>query len=447
MLLMTPTPSKPDQASPTRPALTMPWTRSGEPGPWRRAVVYGLGLSGRAAADWLLKRGVDVVAFDQRSADEIAADPSFDALRRHGGLRLELGAEPGELPNDLAWDDVDALILSPGVPADRPLVAAARDAALPVLTEVELAFPFLQGTVVAITGSNGKSTTTALAAVMISQQAIFEGAGGDDARKAVACGNIGEPVIRFAAAGGSERTFVIELSSFQLESVDLFRPKAAALLNVAADHLDRYASLDDYRRAKLNIFRRQQAGDVAILNADDPSVVAAAPELRAHCRYFSRQIRVADGCYLDGDRVMEASPERDEPRSLFRSPTCRSPASTSWRTPWRRRSWRWQPAPTPSRLVDGLRGFRGLPHRLERVAELDGVTFYDDSKGTNPAAVVKSLEGFDDALGASDPGRTLQGRRSRRAGRDGRPQGGARLSHRRVGGAVCRSPQCRSPQC
>lgn len=389
MLLMTPNPNTTHAGSSRELSPVMPWTRSGEPGPWTRAVVYGLGLSGRAAAGWLLARGIEVVAFDQRDAAQIAADPSFDELRKASGLRLELGAEPRKLPTDLRWDDVDALILSPGVPADRPLVAAARDAGLPVLAEVELAFPFLDGAVVAITGSNGKSTTTALAAAML------QGAG----RDAVACGNIGEPVISFAGGpdlDAAKRTFVVELSSFQLESVELFRPQAAALLNVAADHLDRYASLDDYRRAKLNIFRRQQPGDVAILNADDPSVVAAAPELRARCRFFSRKRPVADGCYLQDGQVVESSPDLDEPRVLFAASDVPLPGVHQLENAMAAALLTLAAGADAARLVDGLRDFQGLPHRLERVTERRGVFFYDDSKGTNPAAVVKSLEGFDD---------------------------------------------------
>ncbi|MDA8016241.1 MAG: UDP-N-acetylmuramoyl-L-alanine--D-glutamate ligase [Thermoanaerobaculia bacterium] len=359
----------------------MPWTDS----PWRRVVVYGLGLSGRAAASWLLARNIQVVAFDQRTQEEIAKDPSFDSLRREPGLRLELGLEPQTLPQDLDWNGVDALILSPGVPADRPLVEDARVTGVPVLAEVELAFPFLRGTVLAITGSNGKSTTTALAAAMLQ--------GAD--RNAVACGNIGEPVISLVDAPG-QRTFVVELSSFQLESVELFHPLAAALLNVAADHLDRYDSLDDYRRAKLNVFRRQRHGDVAILNADDPSALAAAPELRARCRFFSRRGPVADGCFLQDGKILESAPDLETPRVLFEADDVPLPGVHQLENAMAAALLALAAGAEPDRLVRGLRSFHGLPHRLETVATLDDVAYYDDSKGTNPAAVVKSLEGFAD---------------------------------------------------
>lgn len=378
--MTTPTPQ-----SETSPV--MPWTRSGEPGRWRRALVYGLGLSGRAAAEWLLAHGIEVVGFDRRSAVEIAGDPSFDPLREAPGLRLELGRDPSGLPDGLGWNDVDALVLSPGVPADRPLVVEARGAGLPVLAEVELAFPFLRGTVLAITGSNGKSTTTALTAAML------RAAG----RDAAACGNIGEPVIAQVERSTEESMAVVELSSFQLESIDRFRPAAAALLNVAADHLDRYPSLDAYRDAKLRIFENQGPEDVAVLNADDPSVLAAAPRLAARARFFSRHQPVADGCFLAADgRVVETGPGVDEPRTLFAASEVPLPGVHQLENAMAAALLALAAGASAESLAEGLRGFRGLPHRLETVRELDGIAFFDDSKGTNPAAVVKSLEGFDD---------------------------------------------------
>lgn len=356
---------------------------------WRRVLVYGLGLSGKAAARLLLDRGVEVVAVDGRPAAEL----ELAELPGHPGFQLLAGGEAAPLP-----DGLDGVVLSPGVPPERPLLAAARRRGLPVIAEVELAFPFLDGPVVGITGSNGKSTTAALTGAMLTASGLT----------AEVCGNIGAPLCekvlgeeipRGEAAleetpAPRERIFVVELSSFQLEAIVTFRPRAAALLNLAPDHLDRYPGLPAYAVAKERIFHNQTDGDVAVVNADDPLVAEAVS--RARRRAFARRRQVADGCFLAGDEVVEAAPG-EERRRLFTTGDLALPGVHNLENAMAAALLALAVGGEPPALLAALAGFSGLPHRLQRVAEEGGVSWYDDSKGTNPAATAKSLEGFADA--------------------------------------------------
>ncbi|MEM8932981.1 MAG: UDP-N-acetylmuramoyl-L-alanine--D-glutamate ligase, partial [Acidobacteriota bacterium] len=362
------------------------WTDTDTGAPWHRVLVYGLGLSGRAAAELLRHRGVEVVVVDARSRltlglDHLADDP---------GVRLLLGSEPDRLPDDLPWDGLDAVVVSPGVPLDRPLLVAARAAGVPVVAEVELAFPLLDGEMIAITGSNGKSTTTMLTAAML------DAAG----RRAKPCGNIGEPLAAQVTPDDSTSAeppiYVVEVSSFQLESVDRFHPKAAAFLNLSPDHLDRHHSLDAYRDAKMRVFRRQVATDVAVVNADDPAVEAATRGLPMRRRLFSRLGPVADGCWLDGSTVIEVDPAQGPPRPLFQAGDLPLTGVHNLENAMAAALLARAFDVDADAITAGLRSFCGLPHRLYKVRELDGVVWFDDSKGTNPAATAKSLAGFED---------------------------------------------------
>ncbi|HVS16748.1 MAG TPA: UDP-N-acetylmuramoyl-L-alanine--D-glutamate ligase [Thermoanaerobaculia bacterium] len=346
--------------------------------PWRRALVYGLGLSGRAASRLLLRHGVRVLAVDDRDP-AAAPDHELADLTARSGFEARPAAALERLP-----DDVEVVVASPGVPPERLLLAAARERGLPVIAEVELAFRCLDGTVVGITGSNGKSTTTALAGALIA-------AGG---RSVAVCGNIGEPLSE-VVEGPAGRVFVVELSSFQLEAIDRFRPRAAALLNLAPDHLDRHHDFESYAAAKQRLFERQGEGDFAVLNADDQRVrdVALPPAVRR--RLFSRRGPVGDGCYVLEDRVVEVAPG-EPPRTLFALEDLRLEGAHNLENAMAAALLARGLEVGPEELAAGLRGFAGLPHRVQRVGELRGVAWVDDSKGTNVAATLRSLEGFGD---------------------------------------------------
>ncbi len=349
---------------------------------WRRALVYGLGLSGVAAARVLSERGVRVAAVDGRPASELGS--AARELLRTGRVETLLN-EQAEFPSD-----IDAVVLSPGVPPNRPLLRRARSATTPVLAEVELAWRLLEAsaapTVVAITGSNGKSTTTALTG------ALLEAAG----CAVEICGNIGTP-LSACVDGPAGRVFVVELSSFQLEAVGRFRPRAAAILNLSPDHLDRYRNVAEYAAAKARIFRNQARGDIAVVNADDAEArrlgtdrKGAAAQVRR--RFFSRLRRVEDGCYLDRDRVIEVGP--GVRRELFRLDDLALDGLHNVENAMAAALLASAVGVDPLGFAPGLRGFAGLPHRMRLVDIVNGVRYYNDSKATNPAASTQALAGF-----------------------------------------------------
>lgn len=365
----------------TRPLLA-PWGA----GRFERVLVYGLKLSGLSAVRFLRRRGVAVVGLDRKNAEDLdlgdlAGDPDVP------DIELRLGADAATGLGLL--DRIDAVVVSPGVPMDQPLIHEARAEGLPVIAEVELAFPALEAegaVVAAITGSNGKSTTTEMLG------AILRSAG----RRVEVCGNIGTPLTRCAdseAEAEPGRAFVVELSSFQIEGLDRFRPDAAALLNISEDHLDRYASLTAYADAKKRLFARMRPEGVAVLNADDPWTLEVTTVARR--RTFSRLEPVADGCHLEDGWVVEVEPDgRKTP--LFPASEVPLAGVQNVENAMAAALLARALGAGAGAIRQAIASFRGLPHRLERVGERDGVAWYDDSKGTNPAATMKSIEGFAD---------------------------------------------------
>jgi UDP-N-acetylmuramoylalanine--D-glutamate ligase len=342
-----------------------------------RAAVFGLARSGRAAVEVLLSRGVEVVATDAKSREELGDLPERD------GVRYVLGGHPESL-----LSAVDLVVVSPGIPLLLPVFDAARARALPVLSEVELASRLLPGVVVGITGTNGKSTTTAMAA------ALLVAAG----RAAVPCGNFGTPWISFAAPGARAADapppiWVVELSSFQLEGIRRLAPDVAVHLNLTPDHLDRYRSLDDYGAAKARIFENQREAQIAVLNADDPAVARIRP--RARRLEFSRRALPPRGVALVGETFL-ADPDGSGPRPVARRGDLTLPGAHNVENALAALAATLPLGVTPEAAVATLRSFRGLPHRTELVRVLGDVTWYDDSKGTNVDATLKSLEGFPD---------------------------------------------------
>jgi len=331
-----------------------------------RTLVIGAAKSGVAAANFLAARSELVVLADK------AAEPSLPyALDER--VERAFGREDAAL-----LDGVTRIVLSPGVPMTIPLLGEARGRGIPILGEIELAFRYVKGTVIAITGSNGKSTTTALIGE------ILRGAG----RQPIVAGNIGEPLIASIDPAQS-RTYVLELSSFQLEAVDTFRANVALLLNVTPDHMDRYPDFDAYWAAKYRIFRNQQPGDTAIVNASE-----RAPEPHPEgVRYwrFSAGMRISDGAWLDGDAmVMSAGgEERRIPRASLKleGQANVENALAAWLT-----ARAVGVSDLDVQIAFGT--FAGLPHRMVLVRERDGVRWVNDSKGTNVDATLKSLEGF-----------------------------------------------------
>ncbi|MFM7735011.1 MAG: UDP-N-acetylmuramoyl-L-alanine--D-glutamate ligase [Alphaproteobacteria bacterium] len=337
----------------------------------RRVLVVGLGRTGLATARWLAGEGARVRACDKRPGLARPADL--------GTVEWIAGDDgPGVL------DGVDLVVPSPGVPADSAVLEGAVARGIPVLAEIEVASRGIAAPVVAITGTNGKSTTTSLVG------AILEA----DGRRTFTGGNLGTPLVD--AAGRAWDAVVAEISSFQLEWVDRFHPRVALLLNVTDDHLDRYRDFDHYARTKARIFARQGPGDVAVLNRDDPAVARFATEIGAEVRTFGATPPVrTDGvaAMLEGDAIVV-----EEPAGRLVFPLART------RLAGRHNRENLMAAILAARAMGVSRdvvqrtieSFEGLRHRLEAVADVGGVSFVDDSKGTNVGALLKSLEGYRD---------------------------------------------------
>lgn len=333
-----------------------------------RYLILGAAKSGVAAANFLAGRGESVVLADAK------ADPALP-YELHADVERAFGRDDEGL-----FDGVEMVVLSPGVPMTIPLVYGAAGRAIPIIGEIELAYRHLKGTVIAITGSNGKSTTTALIGE------ILRVAG----HQPIVAGNIGEPLIA-SLDPERPRTYVLELSSFQLETVRTFRADVAVLLNITPDHMDRYPSFDAYAAAKYRIFENQTASDVAIVNAGDR---------RENWRGTQRVMRfspsqwVDDGAWFDGtDLILTAGGnDRRIPRASLKLEGAANVenALAAWLAA--------RAAGVDDVDVQIAFGtFAGLPHRMVLVRELDGVRYVNDSKGTNVDATLKSLEGYPDA--------------------------------------------------
>ncbi|HEY1371070.1 MAG TPA: UDP-N-acetylmuramoyl-L-alanine--D-glutamate ligase [Candidatus Binatia bacterium] len=336
----------------------------------KKVMVLGLARTGIAAARFLAASGADVMVSDRRSEADLHA--GIAALGA-APVRLRLGAE------DPAWlQDVDILIPSPGVPQENPLLQAAARRGVAVLSEIELGYRFVRAPLIAITGTNGKSTTTSLIGAML------KAAGAN----AFVGGNIGAPLIGFA--GKDWDWGVVEVSSFQLEWVSDFRPRIALLLNLTEDHLDRYASFGDYCAAKERIFAAQQGDDFAVLNRDDPLVWNMKPRIRARVVSFGWS-PVAEGVYATKDEIIwrGAGAEERFPLARVKIQGVHNVENLMAAIAAAKA------AGAPRAAVQGaMESFAGLEHRLEFVREKDGVRYYNDSKGTNVGAVIKSLAGF-----------------------------------------------------
>lgn len=339
-----------------------------------RALVHGLGVSGLAAARLLRRSGRLVLGADRR--DRAALE--LGALAHDPGFEL-LTAEPTALPAG-----VDLVVASPGVPSNHPLLESARGRGVVVVGELELAYRAIvardpTARFLAITGSNGKSTTTAMVGHLLASAGI----------SSVVCGNIGTPLAD-CVEGPDGRVFVVEVSSFQLETVSTFHAHGAAVLNLAPDHLDRHGDLEGYARVKGRIFERQGADDVCVVGADEPWIASLPSAGRR--RMFSTQHSVDDGCALVGDVVVETGPGSN--RVMFAAGDVPLPGRHNLENAMAAALLAQCVGVELAAIGPALRTFAGLPHRLELVATLGGVRYIDDSKATNVAAAVRSIAGF-----------------------------------------------------
>jgi UDP-N-acetylmuramoylalanine--D-glutamate ligase len=341
-------------------------------------VVVGLARSGVAAAELLARRGARVVATDGKPEGELAEE----ALRlREKGIRLEAGGH-----RLASFEAADLVVVSPGVPWSAQELAAARAKGAAVIGELELGYRLLKGRVIAVTGTKGKSTTTAALGAMLRE------AGGD----VRVGGNIGTAVTGLVDGSTDATTFVLEVSSFQLEQSDTFHPQVAVFLNLSPDHLDRHASFEEYAQAKARIFARQDERDWAVVNADDPRVLALARGGRARRLPFAPGGLPGDGAFFAGGQARLRRDGREE--TLFRRDEVRLPGEHLAADLLAAAAAARVAGAPPEAIARAVRSFRGVEHVLEHVADVRGVAFFNDSKATNVDAARKSLESFDTPL-------------------------------------------------
>jgi len=346
-----------------------------------RVTVAGAARSGIAVAELLASRGAEVTISEARSVV-----PEADRLQARG-VHLETGGN-----RHATFTTADLVVLSPGVPIEQPSVAAARARGVPIVGELEVASRWLKGRLVAITGTKGKSTTTTLAGRMLEASGVRARVGG----------NIGVPLSAQVDDSTPDTVHVVEVSSFQLDTVDTFHPWVAALLNFSADHLDRHPGVAAYAAAKARIFENQDENDWAVVNADDPDAIAIAADSRARRRWFGFEA-LEVGVTVSGDAVVERSADAEVPlvpvsalqvsgRHIVADVLAAAAVSRL-------------AGATPEGISRAVTGFTGLPHAMELVARVGSVAFVNDSKATNIVSARNSIESVDAGLVAIVGGR------------------------------------------
>jgi len=339
----------------------------------KKIAVIGMGKTGVAAAAFLGNRGASVVVADEKPAGawgEVFAPIS-------GQPWLTVGShDPSVL------DGVDLVVPSPGIPPYSEILTAARKKNIPIFSEIELAYRFISAPIIVVTGTNGKTTTTTLLGEMLTQagKKIFVG------------GNIGTPLIEYAARPQTEDFVVAEISSFQLQWIETFRAHVAMLLNITCDHINYHGSFEEYGRIKARVFENQQAGDLAILNAEDDMQKHLPSRLRARVVSFSSRRKLSPGIFPDGEAIVYRQSDGSEeryPLSMIALPGMHNVENVMAAIV----AARFCGCPQES-IIQTVSTFKGLSHRIEFSGEKNAVRFYDDSKGTNVDAVVRALETF-----------------------------------------------------
>jgi len=343
----------------------------------KKILVVGLARTGIATARFLKAKGSLMTATEVKPKEEMK-----EAVEELKGM--DIASEWGGHQTETFLKQ-DMIVVSPGVDLSIEPIQRAIQQGVRVISEIELAYHFIRVPIIAVTGTNGKTTTTLLIGEMLKE----------DGRKVGVGGNVGEPLILFADGEGRWEVLVVEISSFQLEAIEDFRPRISVLLNITEDHLDRYSSYGGYIEAKVRIFANQNSGDLAVLNGDDPIVMQFGERVKARKVLFSLKGKLDEGAFSNGQTISLRRGGREEKYSL---------AKTSLKGIHNVENM--MAALTAARIfgcskkaIQGvINRFEGLEHRLEFVREIGGVRFYNDSKGTNVGSVVKSLQSFSEPV-------------------------------------------------
>ncbi|HEV2709385.1 MAG TPA: UDP-N-acetylmuramoyl-L-alanine--D-glutamate ligase [Edaphobacter sp.] len=342
----------------------------------KRVLVVGLGKSGLSSALFLRAQGAQVTVSDTRSAEALAKE--IPALL-DAGIMVESGGH-----GLLTFRRQDLIVVSPGIPMDTPEVKQAKAFGLTVIGELELASRYLKGKVVAITGSNGKTTTTTLLG------RIFAEAG----EPTLVGGNIGLPVIDLVAKSTADTVSVLEVSSFQLETIAEFHPWIAVVLNITPDHLDRHGSFENYAAAKTRITERQEADDFLILNAEDKPTQMVAAKTKAQIYWFSGRRAVKQGAFVHGESIFFLAKEGGKPEPVMPVAEIALKGAHNVENVLAAVCVARLAGISAEKIRASVAGFKGVEHRLEFVRSLHGVDFYNDSKATNVDAAMKAVTSF-----------------------------------------------------
>ncbi len=340
----------------------------------RRYLVPGAARSGIASAEFLAAHGAVVTISDIKNENDITADLT---KLKELGVNLDLGGHTEEY-----FTSAEVIVLSPGIPQTIPLIQKAKTAGVEIISEIELAFRHTDASVIGITGSNGKTTTTALTGSIMRHAGL----------NSMVCGNIGNSFIGELNAKPETEYFVVELSSFQLETVSRFKPHAAAILNITPDHMDRYATVVDYAEAKFRLFMNQDINDFAILNYDDLRLRDYAKKLNAKVMFFSSKERVENGIYLQGSEM----------NLVENGKIIRKIPDNILILKGRHNLENFMAACLLSRsvgvsiedIIKAAKEFEPIEHRIEYVRTFKGAEFYNDSKATNVDSAIKAIESF-----------------------------------------------------
>ena len=340
----------------------------------QRILVVGLGKSGVASAQFLQARGAKVTVSDSKSPEQLAAE--IPALLDRG-IAVETGGH-----GERTFKGQDLIVVSPGVPSDSAPLVQARVHGVPIIGEIELAAQFLHGRIVAITGSNGKTTTTTLTGEILAASGF----------PVVVGGNIGTPAISLVDQTTPQSFVVLEVSSFQLETIQTFQPFVSAILNITPDHLDRHRTMQAYIDAKARIFENQNASGYCVLNADDPAANALTSRVQCPVMHFSRRSEVQAGAFVRSKKIFfrDGATEREilpvEAITLAGAHNLENVLAAVCIA-----SLAGCP---PEKIREAVGAFKAVEHRLEFVAEIAGVRYFNDSKATNVDATIKALESF-----------------------------------------------------
>ncbi len=336
----------------------------------KKVLVFGSGISGEAAAGLLCDQGAQVILYDGNEK----LDAGEIRKRVPDGVEIVLGAFPEEILGELSLT-----VMSPGVPTDLPVVEKMHSLSIPVWGEIELAYTYAGGDVLAITGTNGKTTTTTLLGEIMKRAA----------ESVFVVGNIGTPYTGIAARTGEDSVIVAEMSSFQLETIHSFRPKVSAILNITPDHLNRHHTMEAYIAAKERIAENQTSEDWCVLNYEDEVLRAFGESIRPKVLYFSSRRKLNRGIYLDGDQII-CNIDGEIP--VCRTSELQILGTHNYENVMAAVAMAYVYGVPMDTIRETLKAFKGVEHRIEFVAEKNGVAYYNDSKGTNPDAAIRGIQ-------------------------------------------------------